>query len=536
VRGIRRPTKRPQRCPRPDYPIVRWAGAVVFALPASAQGSGICDAICTARHLRKRARTAARPFVLLINEIMNWIDELRGLVDATGIIDQPQDMSAFLTDWRGRFNGRAAAVVQPRTTQETARIVQLCARRGVPIVVQGGNTGLVGGATPDASGKALVLCTRRMDRVRRVDTDDDTITVEAGCVLQRVQEAAIAHNRLFPLSLAAEGSCTIGGNLATNAGGTQVLRYGSARDLTLGLEVVLASGEIWEGLRGLRKDNSGYDLKQLFIGSEGTLGVITAATLKLFALPRARAVSLLALPHFSAAIKVLQRARAAAGPGLTAFEIMSGRCVQLVGRIFGEQRRPFVQQYPWLALLEWSDYEDEPGAVRQCERLCAGAIEAAEAIDAVISRSLGDCESLWRLREAIPQAQARSGGNVKHDISLPLASMDRFVNETEAALYALCPQLQVLVFGHLGDGNLHFNVGTQEGVPVDEAFGREKLINDIVYSAVARWGGSISAEHGLGQLRRELAQRFKPTLELDMMRGIKQVLDPQGLLNPGKVI
>ncbi len=467
---------------------------------------------------------------------MNWIDELRTLTDANGIIDQPQNMAAFLTDWRGRFKGRAAAVVQPRTTQETAQIVQLCARRGVPIVAQGGNTGLVGGATPDASGKALVLCTRRMDRVRRVDADDDTITVEAGCVLQRVQEVALAHNRLFPLSLAAQGSCTIGGNLATNAGGTQVLRYGNTRDLTLGLEVVLASGDIWNGLRGLRKDNSGYDLKQLFIGSEGTLGIITAATLKLFALPRARAVSLLALTHFSEAMKVLQRARAAAGPALTAFEVMSRPCMALVERVFGQLRRPFVQEYPWLALLEWSDYEDEPSAVRQCERLCASAIEAAEAADAVISRSLSDSESLWRLRELIPEAQARSGGNVKHDISLPLASMDAFVRETQAALCTLCPQLQVLVFGHLGDGNLHFNVGTVDGTPVDVAFGCEAQINDIVFSAVARWGGSISAEHGLGQLRRELAQRFKQPLELQMMRGIKQVLDPKGLLNPGKVI
>ena len=467
---------------------------------------------------------------------MNWIDELRTLVDANGILDQPQEMAAFLTDWRGRFSGRAAAVVQPRTTEETARIVQLCARRGVPIVVQGGNTGLVGGATPDASGKALVLCTRRMDRIRRVDTDDDTITVDAGCVLQHVQQVALAHHRLFPLSLAAEGSCTIGGNLATNAGGTQVLRYGNMRDLTLGVEVVLASGEIWESLRGLRKDNSGYDLKQLFIGSEGTLGVITAATLKLFALPRARAVSVLALSHFSAAIKVLQRARAAAGPALTAFEVISGPCVSLVGRVLGQQRRPFVQDYPWLALLEWSDYEDQSSAARQCERLCAGAIEAGDAADAVISHSLSDCESLWRMREAIPEAQARSGGNVKHDISLPLASMDPFVKETEGALQALCPQLQVFVFGHLGDGNLHFNVGTQEGIPVDVSFGRETQINDIVYSAVARCGGSISAEHGLGQLRRELAQRFKSPLELQMMRGIKQILDPKGLMNPGKVI
>jgi len=467
---------------------------------------------------------------------MNWIEELRTLVGANGILEEAQDMAAFLTDWRGRFTGRAAAVVQPQTMQETAQIVQLCARRAVPIVVQGGNTGLVGGATPDASGKALVLCTRRLDRVRQVDVANDTITVEAGCLLQHVQDTALAHNRLFPLSMASQGSCTIGGNLATNAGGTQVLRYGNTRDLTLGLEVVLARGEVWHGLHGLRKDNSGYDLKQLFIGSEGTLGVITAATFKLFPLPRARVVCLLALPHLAAAIAVLQRARAAAGPALTAFEVISGPCVKLVGRVLGQQRRPFAKDYPWLVLLEWSDYEDEMSAARQCERLCAAAIEATEAFDAIVSHSLGDCASLWQLREAIPEAQARSGGNVKHDISLPLAAMDLFVTDTEAALRALCPQLQVLVFGHLGDGNLHFNVGTQEGSPVSVAFEREAQINDIVYSAVARYAGSISAEHGLGQLRRDLARRVKQPLELEMMRGIKQALDPQGLLNPGKVI
>jgi len=473
---------------------------------------------------------------LAADEIMNWMEELRALVGATGVVDQAQDMAPYLTDWRGRFTGRAAAVVQPATTLQTSQVVQLCASRGVPVVVQGGNTGLVGGATPDATGQALVLCTRRLNRVRRIDTANDTMTVEAGCLLQHVQEAALAQHRLFPLSLASQGSCTIGGNLATNAGGTQVLRYGNARELTLGLEVVLASGAVWDGLRGLRKDNSGYDLKQLFIGSEGTLGVITAATVKLFALPRTRLVCLLALPDLTMAIGLLQRARDAAGPALTAFELMSGLCVRLVGRTLGQQRPPFALEFPWLVLLEWSDHEDEASASRQCESLCAAAIEAGEALDAVISRSLSDCAALWQLRESIPEAQARTGGNVKHDISLPLGSMDRFVTETEQALHALCPELQVLVFGHLGDGNLHFNVGTREGSPVSMAFQREEQINDIVYAGVGRYGGSISAEHGLGQLRRTLAQRVKQPLELEMMRGIKRALDPQGLLNPGKVI
>ena len=471
-----------------------------------------------------------------VNEIMNWIDELRRLVGAQGVLDQTQDLAPFLTDWRGRYTGRAAAVVQPGSTQQTAQVVQLCASRGIPIVPQGGNTGLVGGATPDTTGNAVVLSTRRLNRVRQVDTTNDTITVEAGCLLQHVQEAALAQHRLFPLSLASQGSCTIGGNLATNAGGTQVLRYGNARDLALGLEVVLANGAIWDGLRGLRKDNSGYDLKQVFIGSEGTLGVITAATVKLFPIPRARVVCLAALPHLAAAILLLQRARAAAGPALTAFEVMSGVSVRLVDRVLAQQRPPFGREYPWLALLEWSDHEDETHAAGQCEHLCAAAIQAGDALDAVVSHSLSDCASLWRLREWIPEAQARSGGNVKHDISLPLLSMDPFVTETEAALSELCPELQVLVFGHLGDGNLHFNVGTREGSPISVAFEREPEINDIVYSAVVRHGGSISAEHGLGQLRRDLAQRVKQPLEREMMQGIKRAFDPQGLMNPGKVI
>jgi len=523
-------------CGRRDvgYGIILSTGPRVAPALGAARNAGRSRA--AGRIRPGRARKGYQFRASAVDGIMNWVDELRLLVDANGVIDTAQDMGAYLTDWRGRFHGRAAAVAQPRTTLETAQIVQLCARQGVPIVVQGGNTGLVGGATPDDSGNALLLCTRRLNRVRHIDTADDTITVEAGCLLQNVQDAARAQDRLFPLSLASEGSCTIGGNLATNAGGTQVLRYGNARDLTLGLEVVLASGEVWDGLRGLRKDNSGYDLKQLFIGSEGTLGVITAATLKLFPLPRARAVGLLALPSLAAAIDVLQRARATAGPALTAFEVMSEPCVNLVGRLLGQQRRAFAQDYPWLALLEWVDHEDEKNALRQCERLCGAAIEASQALDAVVSHSLADCAALWRMREAIPEAQARNGGNVKHDISLPLACMDRFVEDTQTALLSFCPQLQVLVFGHLGDGNLHFNVGARQGEPVSIAFEREAQINEIVYAAVARCGGSISAEHGLGQLRRDLAQRVKPPIELEMMRGIKRFLDPQGLFNPGKVI
>ncbi len=471
---------------------------------------------------------------------MEPIDQLRTLLGADTVLDAPADIAPFLTDWRGRYTGRAWAVAQPSTTAQAAQVLAWCHHHGVPLVPQGGNTGLVGGATPDASGRALVLSTRRLRRIRAVDTANDTITVEAGCPLQAVQDAALAHDRLFPLSLASQGSCTIGGNLATNAGGTQVLRYGNTRDLALGLEVVLADGTVWDGLRGLRKDNAGYDLKQLFIGSEGTLGLITAATLKLFGLPRARVACLLACEDIAAAIALLNRARAMAGPALTAFELMSEACVLRVEALpdaGGAGRRArFPARHPWLALLEWSEPADEHHAQAQCEQLCAAAVAAGEARDAIVSRSIDDARSLWRLRESIPEAQARGGGNVKHDISLPLGAMAAFAAEAERALHSLCPDLQALVFGHLGDGNLHFNVGTREGVPVAAAFEREAPINDIVFSAVLRHGGSISAEHGLGQLRRDLAQRTKPPPELAMMRAIKQALDPGGRMNPGKLI
>jgi len=471
---------------------------------------------------------------------MEPIDHLRALLGADAVLDAPADVAPFLTDWRGRYTGRAQAVVQPASTAQVAQVLGWCRQHGVALVTQGGNTGLVGGATPDDSGRALVLSTRRLRRIRAVDTVNDTITAEAGCPLQAVQEAALSHDRLFPLSLASQGSCTIGGNLATNAGGTQVLRYGNTRELALGLEVVLADGTIWDGLRGLRKDNAGYDLKQLFIGSEGTLGVITAATLKLFALPRARVACLLACVDIAAAIALFGRARAMAGPALTAFELMSEACVQAVDALpeagGAGHRARFPERHPWLALLEWSEPADEHYAQAQCEQLCASAIAAGEARDAIVSRSLEDARSLWRLRETIPEAQARRGGNVKHDISLPLGAMAAFVAEAEQALQALCPDLQTLVFGHLGDGNLHFNVGTRTGVPVAAAFDREGSINDIVFSAVLRHGGSISAEHGLGQLRRDLAQRTKTPAELAMMRAIKRALDPDGRMNPGKLI
>ncbi len=465
-------------------------------------------------------------------------DLIAQLTDAVGprnVLTDAADMAPFLTDWRKRFTGRAAAVVLPGATGQAAAAMQSCARHGAAIVPQGGNTGLCGGATPGPAGLSVVIATRRLNRVRGIDPENDTITVEAGCTLQAVQDAALQAGRLFPLSLAAQGSCTIGGNLATNAGGTQVLRYGNARELALGLEVVLADGTVWDGLRGLRKDNTGYDLKQAFIGSEGTLGLITAATLKLFAPPRSRLTALAALDTVEAAVGLLQRMRAIAGPTLTAFELMSRDSLQPVAAVLGLQRLPLEPLPPWAALLEISDHEDENHARSLLEAgLDPGA--GAPVLDAVLARSLAESQRLWALREAIPEAQARAGGNVKHDISLPVSRISGFVRETSLALARRFDWVQPVVFGHLGDGNLHYNVGCRAGVPPQTAFDHEQALNDIVYEAVQAAGGSFSAEHGLGQLKRGAAIRYKSEVEVSLMRAIKRALDPDGRMNPGKLL
>jgi FAD/FMN-containing dehydrogenase len=460
------------------------------------------------------------------------------LIESVGpryVLTEAADMAPHLTDWRRRFTGRAQAVVFPATTLETASVVLACARHRAAVVAQGGNTGLSGGATPAPEGLSVVLNTRRMNRIRQIDVEDDTITVEAGCTLQAVRDAAESAGRLFPLSLAAQGSCTIGGNLATNAGGTQVLQFGNARELALGLEVVLASGEIWDGLRGLRKDNSGYDLKQAFIGSEGTLGVITAATLRLFALPRSRLTALAGLESIEAAIALLKRMRSVAGPTLTAFELMSQDSLQPVASVLGLKRLPMEPMAPWTVLLEISDHQDESHA-RSLLEAGLDATAGAPIIDAVLARTLAESDRLWRLREAIPEAQARAGGNVKHDISLPLSGIAAFVRETSARVTQEFNWAQLQIFGHLGDGNLHYNVGSRAPIPAQTAFDHESALNEIVYEAVRRHGGSFSAEHGLGQLKLGAAARYKPAIERALMRSIKDALDPHGRMNPGKML
>ncbi len=463
------------------------------------------------------------------------LDALRSTLGPAQVLTDG-DRSAWEIDWRKRYHGKALAVVRPGSTGEVAAVVRACGAHGASLVPQGGNTGLVGGGVPDASGRQVLLSLARLNRVRAIDTANSTMTVEAGCVLQAVQEAAAAQGLLFPLSLAAEGSCTIGGNLATNAGGTQVLRYGNARELCLGLEVVTVTGEIWDGLSGLRKDNTGYDLRDLFIGSEGTLGVITAATLKLHPQPAARCTALAACATLADCVALLQRAQARLGAGLTGFEVMGRFALSLVEKHFPALPRPLAPS-PWTVLLEQSDTEDEAHARTLFEGLLESALEAGTIVDAAVAESVQQSRQLWHLRESIPLAQAEEGLNIKHDIALPVSRIPDFVAATDAQLQAAVPGVRLVNFGHLGDGNLHYNVQAPEGVDAASFLReREPAVNRIVYDAVQAHGGSISAEHGIGALKREELLHYKSPVALALMRSIKQALDPQGLMNPGRLL
>lgn len=469
---------------------------------------------------------------------MSLLNALQSLLGQAHVLTG-DDAIPYLEDWRRRYRGAAVAVIRPESAEQVAQAVKLCAEYATPVVPQGGNTGLCGGATPDGTGNAVVLSLTRMNKIRAVDTDNDTITVEAGCILQAVQQAAAEAGRLFPLSLAAEGSCTIGGNLATNAGGTQVLRYGNARELTLGLEVVTAEGEIWNGLRGLRKDNTGYDLRDLYIGSEGTLGIITAATLKLYPKPVASCTALLALSSVEDAVAVLSRARAGFGASLTGFELMSGECLATVVQLFPQQRLPFEGDSaasPWFALLELSDSESESHARERFEAVLGDAIEAGLVSDAAIAASVAQSRALWHLRESIPLAEAEQGKGVKHDVSIPISVIAEFVSKTNALLQTAFPGVRNVVFGHLGDGNLHYNVARGLGQTEADLLALQQGIYNIVHKSVIDYNGSISAEHGIGQLKRDELPLYKSALELDLMKRIKRALDPSGLMNPGKVL
>jgi D-lactate dehydrogenase (cytochrome) len=466
----------------------------------------------------------------------DFLEQCRKAVGAPYVLTEPEDTAAFLTDQRRRFTGKALAVVRPGSTNEVAAIIRLCNEFRVPIVPQGGNTGLVLGSVPDGSGTAIVLSLTRLDHIRAIDTVNNTMTVEAGCILQAVQEAASNADRLFPLSLAAEGSCTIGGNLSSNAGGTAVLRYGNARELCLGLEVVTAQGDIWNGLSGLRKDNTGYNLRDLYVGAEGTLGIITAAVLKLFPKPKAELTALAAIPSPDAALKLLSIAQSYCGPALTGFELMSDFCLHLVVKHYPHLRLPFAKHHAQYVLLALSDSESEEHANAMLEKLIEDALGQNVIEDAIVASSIAQSKTLWNLREHIPLAQANEGKNIKHDISVPISHIGDFIRETDVSLQQAFPGCRMVTFGHLGDGNLHYNVSPPEHVLADEFITRQAEVNRVVHDSVHRHGGSISAEHGLGALKREEIRRYKSAVEMQLMQSIKQALDPLNLMNPGKIL
>ncbi|WP_348697843.1 FAD-binding oxidoreductase [Duganella fentianensis] len=465
-----------------------------------------------------------------------FLQQCRDLIGAGYVLETAQEMAPFLNDWRGRHTGNALAVLRPGSVEQVAALVRACAEHAVPIVPQGGNTGLVLGSVPDRSGQAVVLSLGRLSRIRKIDVANRTMTVDAGCILAQIQQAAAAEGCLFPLSLAAEGSCTIGGNLSSNAGGTAVLRYGNTRELCLGLEVVTPQGEIWDGLRGLRKDNTGYDLRDLYIGAEGTLGIITGAVLKLYPQPQASITALAAMASPEQALQLLKLMQDYCGASLTGFELMSRICMELVAQQFPALPQPIAAAHSQYVLLELSSNESEQHAVSLLERAIGAALDSAIISDAVVASSVAQSQSLWQLREHIPLAQARAGKNIKHDISLPVSRIPEFIAATAPLLEQAFPACQLVCFGHLGDGNLHFNVAPPDGVGHEAFLANQAAVNRLVYDSVQQFGGSISAEHGIGALKKDDLLRYKSAVEIALMRSIKAALDPQGIMNPGKIL
>jgi len=458
---------------------------------------------------------------------------IRAVVGPKGWIDDPDDQEPFLIEERGLFRGTCAAVVRPADTAEAAEVVRLCADAGIPVVPQGGNTGLVGGGVPE---DGIVLATTRMNRIRDIDPANRTITVEAGVILSDVQAAADDAGCLFPLSLAAEGSCQIGGNLATNAGGTAVLRYGNARDMVLGLEVVLPDGRIWDGLRRLRKDNTGYDLKQLFLGAEGTLGVITAAVLKMFPKPKTSATALAAVPTAEAALALFGRFNDRAGDALTAFEYMVRVGVDFCVRHVHGITDPFAEAYPAYVLVELTTPQPEADLSGVIEGVLGDAFEDGTVADAVIASSEAQAQALWRLRESIPEAQKPEGGSIKNDVAVPVSKIAEFLEEATRAVEEAMSGIRVCAFGHLGDGNIHFNLSQPEGADTDAYLAEWDRFDRIVADIAMGLGGSFSAEHGVGRLKRVDMARYKSEVERDLMRAVKQALDPSNIMNPGKMV
>lgn len=461
------------------------------------------------------------------------LDQLAAIVGARHVVTDPAAMVPALTELRGVQTGHAVAVVRPGNTGEVAAVMALTHAAGIPVVAQGGHTGLVGGGLPFGG---IVVSLARLNAVRAVDLVNATMTVEAGVVLQTVQEAAAAAGMLFPLALASQGSCTIGGNIATNAGGTAVLRYGNTRDLVLGLEVVLPDGTVWNGLTGLRKDNAGYDLKHLFIGSEGTLGVVTAAVVKLFPAPKSRVTAFISAPDPQAVVALFHRLRERVAERLTTFEIMPRFGVELVLRHAPGARDPFADAHPWYALLELTAPEPDAALEEALLPVLEAAMEAGEVEDATLAASDSQSQDFWRLREQMSECQRFEGGSIKHDVSVPISRVADFLDETSAAILAAMPEARVCAFGHIGDGNIHFNISQPIGMDKLAYLQHWRAFNRIVHDAVVARGGSIAAEHGVGLFKRDELAHYKDPVAIRMMQSVKQALDPRNLLNPGKII
>lgn len=460
------------------------------------------------------------------------IDELKFIVGDGAWISDEGELEPYLTEWRDTWRGRTPIMVSPDSTARVAKVVQACRRANTAIVPQGGNTGLCGGAIPDPGGDQVLLSMARMNRVRSISPDDHSIVAEAGCTLASVQQAAEDVDRFFPLSLAAEGSCQIGGNLSTNAGGINVLRYGTARDQALGLEVVLADGTVWNGLRSLRKDTAGYDLKQLFIGSEGTLGVITAASLRLFPAVRNARTAVVAINSPDSAVELLSLLRRELSDQLQAFELIPDRAVRFVLRHLPSCRFPMQLEHPWYVLIEGSGGAND----ESLERSLMSALETSLVADAVIAKNRSEADALWQLRHAISESQKREGASLKHDVSVPVGAVAEFIRAATIAVEKQLPGIRVVAFGHVGDGNIHFNLSQPTSWEHGAFLAEREALATVVYEVVAKFEGSISAEHGIGQAKTDDLLRYKSETEITLMRTIKAALDPDGLLNPGKVI
>ena len=459
------------------------------------------------------------------------LDRLKTIVGPGGWSSDATVLLPHLTEWRDRYHGKTPLMVWPSSTDQVAAVVKACAEAGVAIVPQGGNTGLCGGAIPHESGREILVSMGRLKRIRSISPLDYALVAEAGCVLANVQAAAVEAGRFFPLSLSAEGSCQIGGNLSTNAGGINVLRYGNARDQVLGLEVVLPDGRIWNGLRALRKDTAGYDLKQLFIGAEGTLGIITAATLRLYPPVGNTHTAFVAMANVEAAIELLTFLRGAAD-SLQAFELIQERALQFVVDHIPSARNPFGSGHPWYALLEMSG----AATAESFESMLADAVGKSLVEDAVVAKNEAEAKELWRLRHSVSEAQKYEGASLKHDISVPLGKIGEFIRKAEAAVIDEIPDARIVAFGHVGDGNVHFNVSQPPSWSAERFLEQRSAIADIVYHVAAVFDGSISAEHGIGQAKREHLRRYRSDTELSLMRAIKKALDPMEIMNPGKVL